>query len=175
MREKSIVGLWVGLLLSVLLTAGVFADEKMPPQVTTLPADTITYESAILRGSYAAGTDAVVERGFKYRPVGTDEAYKTVKVPGDNTVARFGYILRDLESETAYEAVAYVKTSDAVIEGEKTEFVTPAVPAEALTVVTAESPATGAYEEMTAALPAICLLAMALAISVMTANKNFIQ
>ncbi|MDO4289255.1 MAG: hypothetical protein Q4C55_08705 [Eubacterium sp.] len=174
MRDKKIVSLWMGILLMVLLTTGVFADEKIAPQVTTLDTDTITHESAILRGSYTAGTDAVKERGFMYRPAdSTDDDYKTVKVPGDNTVARFGYTLHDLQDNTAYEAMAYVKTSDAIIEGAKVVFTTQAAPVDPATEV-GETPATGAYDGLTGtALPAVCVLAMALAVVVMKQNRRF--
>lgn len=171
LKEKQIRGLWIALILMVLMTTGVFADEKILPQVKTLPADTITHETAIVRGSYVAGTDGVRERGFKVKAVdGLDGEEKTYQVPGEQTVTRFGYTLRELQDETAYEVVAYVKTADETIEGETITFKTEKAPAVEVSEPGVQ-PETGDNGKQTA-LSAWMVLSLALATVVLVKNNR---
>lgn len=169
MREKSVSFLCTMLVLMACFCVSVFAEETIT--VTTSPADTITDTSAILRGVYYTDGADVTERGFAYKPAETgDEDYKTVVMHGDNSVTKFGYTLDTLIPDTAYTAVAYVKTESGIHYGIEVEFRTlaaPAIPSEA-----GETPETGVVEDaLTAAMPMLMLLSMALASMVLFRNK----
>ncbi len=69
------------------------------PTVTTLSATDITINSAVLNKNVIAGTEAIVEEGWKYRRSGTEQWFSTT----DAT-------LSDLSPKTKYEYYAYAVT-----------------------------------------------------------------
>ena len=72
---------------------------------------------------------------------------------GDNSVTRFGYTLDTLIPDTAYTAMAYVKTESGVHYGPEIEFRTLAAPAKP-SEAAGKTPETGIVEDaLTAALP----------------------
>ncbi len=170
MREKSVSLLCTLLVLMTCFCVSVFAEETIT--VTTSPADTITDTSAILRGVYYTDGADITERGFAYKPAETgDEDYKTVVMHGDNSVTRFGYTLDTLLPDMAYTAMAYVKTESGMHYGPEIAFRTlaaPVPPSEAA----GETPETGMVEDaLSAALPMLLMLSMALSAMVLLRNK----
>ncbi|MEG0378373.1 MAG: hypothetical protein RR614_07830 [Eubacterium sp.] len=170
MREKGIALTATVLVLMACFCASVFADTQVP--VTTGAAETITTNTAILRGTYTGDGSQIEERGFLYKPTETgDDDYKRVTMHGDNKVAKFGYTLDTLQPDTGYTAMAYVKTATGISYGNEITFRTlAAAPATQPDGVT---PDTGMMEDVfTANLPAFLLLAIALAGMVLVRNKQ---
>ncbi|MEG1618666.1 MAG: hypothetical protein RR335_03800 [Eubacterium sp.] len=168
--KKNLLVMGITVILMGFLVIGTAAEEKQPTIVTTLPTDTITEDTAILRGSYKKGSEDVIERGFLYKPILTtdDDDHKYVTVPGDNNVGRFGYTLRKLSPSTQYIARAYVKVGSGLIEGEEVIFETAPTP------VTEEiTPDTGIVEDIVSAeVPTFLILIMGLAFAVLIRNQK---
>lgn len=170
MRKKGTALIATALVLMASFCASVFADAHL--QVTTGQADTITTTTAILRGTYTGDTGEIQERGFVYKPAQTgDEDHKRVVMHGDNKVTKFGYTLDALASDTAYTAMAYVKTAEGISYGNEISFSTPA--ALSATQFQSTTPDTGIVEDVfTANLPAFLILAIALSAMVLMKNRQ---
>ncbi len=78
------------------------------PEVTTLLAESISFTSVTLNGSYLLGSDTITSIGFEYRPVGTTTW--TSETVG-NIVTPFLKAITGLTSNTQYEFKAFVTST----------------------------------------------------------------
>ena len=107
---------------TVVVTTGTHdCSTAIPATVTTLDATNITYNSAMLSGIVAPGTDVIAERGFEWKETTSGTYTDLVSSHITNT---FDANLTNLNTNTNYTYRAYVKVGSNKIYGAEKSFTT---------------------------------------------------